>query len=123
MLHYEEIESPRHFVEWGEPVIPDQELICGFAARDDAGELAALFVAYPNGGRWWAAFTRNERCVWTVHWEVDDALRTLAKTLVDAGEDGSIWALCDETKPRARAWMEYLGFRPANETEWVRRAH
>jgi hypothetical protein len=115
---YEDI-TAAHIREWGETIIPDDNLICGFACRDATGRLAALFCAFPFEGRWWATFDRNERCTLSVHRQVLKALDALAAVDIDGKQAiTELWALCDEARPRAREWMEHVGFRPVNEMEW-----
>ena len=108
-----------HIQAWGEPTFNDEDLICGFAAYSDDGHLAALFCAFPVDGRWWVGFDRNEHCSRSVHKQIVKALDALASVEIDGERQiTEVWAYLDETKPRARAWMEHLGFVQMTATEW-----
>lgn len=110
-MDYEEL-SLSHFLEWEHPVDLDPEGMTGFAARRD-GELVAIACFYCEDARWWCAFRRTDRCLPSVH-----AMTLKAFNALRAADVREVWALLDETRPRARIWMERLGFELVTETEW-----
>lgn len=117
-MMFEDI-TAAHIRAWGEPSFNDEHLICGFAGYSNEGRLAALFCAFPADGKWWVGFDRNEHCSRSVHKQIVKALDALASVEIDGERQISeVWAILDETKPRAREWMEHLGFEQMTATEW-----
>jgi len=117
-MMYEDV-TPAHFRAWGLPIFDDEHLICGFAGYSNEGRMACLFYAYPIGDRWWVGFDRNEHCTRAVHKEILRALDVLAAVEIDGEKQiTELWAQCDEAKPRAREWMEHLGFVRVTDADW-----
>ena len=117
-MMFEDI-TAAHIRAWGEPSFNDEHLICGFAGFSTAGRMACLFCAYPMEDRWWVGFSRNEHCTRSVHKQIVKALDALASVELDGVQQiTEVWAQCDESRPRAREWMEHLGFVPVTATDW-----
>lgn len=117
-MMFEDI-TAAHIRAWGERSFGDEHLICGFAGFSSSGRMACLFCAYPLGGRWWVGFSRNEQCTRSVHKQIVKALDALASVEIDGVQQiTEVWAQCDESQPRAREWMEHLGFVPFSATDW-----
>lgn len=85
----------------------------GRTLLDGEGRIAAMGVVwFAIDGRWWAGFRL----------EAPEALprvaihRAALDGLAFSREQGlALHALCDETRPRAREWLERLGFRMTDE--------
>jgi hypothetical protein len=55
-----------------------------------------------------------------VHKQIVKALDALASVEIDGVQQiTEVWAQCDESQPRAREWMEHLGFVPFSATNWM----
>lgn len=119
-MTFEDLESPRHFVEFGGLPALEANTFVGFAARDDEGQLAAIACAFLADGRWWAVFGRSEKARLTPSNRV--ALILAVETLIVGFAKAGIKELraeLDDTKPRARDFLEHMGFCPVSDTEWV----
>ena len=118
-MMFEDI-TAAHIRAWGQPSFGDEHLICGFAGYSLDGKMAALFCAYPIGDKWWVGFDRNEHCTRSVHKQIVRSLDALASVEIDGVQQiTEVWAQLDETKPRAREWMEHLGFVQQTASDWV----
>ena len=102
MAKVEEL-TPEHFVEWGAPFVP-QDLL-GYAIRSELGELVCLGGLWIIEGKAWATFDAKGEPPLIVHRLAVTLLREAKKVGI-----AEVWAELDETKPKARKWMERCGF-------------
>jgi N-acetylglutamate synthase-like GNAT family acetyltransferase len=101
----------------------DAQAICGFVptypvlclTAEIDGKIAAYGGLQLYGSRHWVAFhladERLRRPMW-LHRIVARGLAAVVRSGISP-----IYALCDEGKPRSRAWLAALGFRPLREDE------
>jgi hypothetical protein len=102
MARLEDLTS-EHFREWGSPFIPQD--IVGYAMRNDDGGLICLGGIWFIDGRAWATFASKEAPPPRVH---QHAARLLEE-IKNAGVK-EVWAELDESKPKARKWLERFKF-------------
>ena len=104
--------TPEHFVEWGAAFVPQNLL--GYAVRNAEGFLVCLGGLWIIEGKAWATFDAKGDPPLIVH--------RLAVTLLKEAEKAGItevWAELDETKPKAKKWMERCGFVYTNNSDAV----
>lgn len=79
-----------------------------------AGEPVAVGGLVLAGGNWWtfAEITEPARRPMTVHRLVMDGLAAADRIGIDR-----LYGYCDMAYPRAQAWIERMGFRPARDDE------
>lgn len=102
MARLEDLTSD-HFREFYADFVPKD--IVGYALRGDDGKLICLGGIWFIDGNAWATFGSNGSPPPHVH-------RTGARILKSVAEAGVrvVWAELDESKPKARKWLERFGF-------------
>lgn len=101
--------TPQHFVEWGMDIRPEE--VTGVALRGVDG-LIAIGGLWWVMDRWWAIFDARGPLPRHVH-------RAAIKVIEGAVQAGieEVWAILDERKPRAEAWLRRFGFEPTGELD------
>lgn len=117
-VRYDEL-APGHFAEWGIES-PHPSRFIGFACRRD-DRLVAIGCCYVDDEDVWrAVFSGREDFPHGIHRKALDLFRALTRAGVT-----EIRADLDTAIPKAREWLQRLGFTPADpaETEWILGLH
>lgn len=101
-----------HLDAWGADF--DAEHMVGLTLIDDDGRILALGGVRWCEGKAWCHFDSVADTSPFVH----RAAVRIASAVFSAGET-TLYATCDEARPRARAWLERFGFREQDGGVWV----
>lgn len=101
-----------HLDAWGAEFTADD--MAGLALEDDDGRVLALGGVRWVDGRAWCHFDSVPAASPFVH----RAALHIVSAVLSAGET-TLYAHCDETRPRSRAWLERFGFVETEGGVWV----